>query len=387
MSKTEQPLSRRRLVAGAAVAGLAAVALTPTPTAAVPVPMTGRVRLSEFDGADDDARLDAAMAYVRQQTFRGTPIVLDEARDYRIARAHEVYSGFCLMGVGRPQDQARSSLPIANRVLVRTANAFTLPTGNVFGLCLSDLSLDGTSTSTLLAGRANAVMWTSVLHNLSAQNFGALFGSKAQKLLNTACTFSGWWNINNVRSRAWLVGGSDTNWAFTQCLLDSPTSLLADTEFLAEFSSQSKGTIQNLYVTAEGHSAFRWTGSADRTVVSNSRVEGRNASAPCKGALVRVEGSDVTFRDVWLSYAMASPSATSRDDRGVVHVTGGNVLLDGIDYERATGVAESVPLLYASGGKVRVRNVNGRGFTGKPVVRQARTGLVDADNSVTLVTG
>ena len=83
---------------------------------------------------------------------------------------------------------------------------------------------------------------------------------------------------------------------------------------------------------------------------------------------------------------MANPGATGRNDGGVVHVSGGDVLMDGIDYERARGVAESVPLLYVSGGKARVRNVTGRGFSGKPVVRQTRAGLIDADSSVTVVT-
>ena len=385
---TPTTFPRRRMVAGiGAVAAAATVLVVPRAEAAPSVPTVGQLRLAEFDGVDDDARLDAAIAYARAQTMRGIPIVLDEPRDYRISRPHEVFSGFCLTGSARPQDQARSSMPIANRVLVRTDAAFTLPKGNTFGICLQNLSLDGSSSSTLLAGRSDAVLWTSVFRDLSAQNFGSLFGSISQKLLNTACTFDGWWNINNVRSRAWVLGGSDTTIIPSMMLIDSPPALLGDTQFLIEFSSQSKMPMQNLYVSAEGHSAARWTGGSDRTVVSGGRFEGRNAGAPCKGALIRIEGSDVTLRDCWLAYAMAAPSATGRNDAGVVHVTGGSVLLDGIDYERASGVAESVPLLYASGGRVRVRNVNGRGFSGKPVVRQAKAGLIDADSSVTVVTG
>jgi hypothetical protein len=277
-------------------------------------------------------------------------------------------------------------LPIGNRINIRTNGPwFTLPGGETFGVSFANLSLDGTTSASLIGG-GSGVLWTSNFHNISAQNFGNLFGSPSSKLLNTACTFSGTWNVNNVRNRAWFTGGSDTNFAFTQLLLDSPGSLLGPTQYLAEFDSQSKSAFQHLYVTAEGHAAFRFSGDADRSVMTNSRIEGRNAGSPSPGALVRVEGSDVTFRDCWLSYAMAKPSATGRNDGGVVHVSGGDVLMDGIDYERASGVAESVPLLYVSGGKARVRNVTGRGFSGKPVVRQTRAGLIDADSSVTVVT-
>lgn len=387
MKNDSSAIARRRLVL-AGLAGAAVVAGVPTEAAAAPTGEFGWSKnLSTFDGSTDDAKLTAAMAYIKSLPNRGVTIVLDEAKTYTFSQPQQLFSGFSLSGPYRTQDQARSTMPVGNRINVRTSGPwFTLPAGQTFGVSLANLSLDGTATSALVGG-GSGVLWTSVFHNISAQNFGCLFGSSASKLLNTACTFSGWWNVNNVQSRAWVVGGSDTNFAFTQCLLDSPTSLLGPTQFLAEFSSQSKGTIQNVYVTAEGHAAFRWTGGADRTVVSTSRIEGRNAGAPSPGALCRVEGSDVTFRDCWLSYAMANPTATGRNDSGVVHVSGGNVLLDGIDYERATGVSEAVPLLYASGGRVRVRNVYGRGFSGKPVVRQAVSGLIDADDSVTVTTG
>jgi len=84
---------------------------------------------------------------------------------------------------------------------------------------------------------------------------------------------------------------------------------------------------------------------------------------------------------------MSDPAATGRSDAGYVHATSGSVLLDGITTARATGVGESVPILYASGGKHIVRNVRAQGYTGRPVVRQAVAGLIDADSSVTVVTG
>jgi hypothetical protein len=90
----------------------------------------------------------------------------------------------------------------------------------------------------------------------------------------------------------------------------------------------------------------------------------------------------VTLRDCWLAYAMASPGTHT----GVGQADGGSVLIDGCTYERATGVAESVPFFAATAGNHIVKNMRTLGFTGKPVVRITGTATVDADSSVTVVT-
>ena len=86
---------------------------------------------------------------------------------------------------------------------------------------------------------------------------------------------------------------------------------------------------------------------------------------------------------------MASPATTGRDDAGVIHAVAGSMLIDGCTYSRATGVDMNVPFFYASGGSHIIRNVRAYGFTGgnKPVVRQATAGLINADDTVTVVTG
>ena len=67
--------------------------------------------------------------------------------------------------------------------------------------------------------------------------------------------------------------------------------------------------------------------------------------------------------------------------------TGGEALWDGINYDRATGVAQTVPLIYANGGKVRVRNVftvaGGGAWTALPVVKRAGWATYNLDDTVT----
>jgi hypothetical protein len=209
-----------------------------------------------------------------------------------------------------------------------------------------------------------------------------VLGSSTTPLLNTACTLDGWWNVNNVRDRAFHLGGSDTFVKPSQMLLDSPAGMLPASGFLLSLHDQSKGEVSGLYCTAEGHSGLLLRGGSGVTVRGNV-VEGRNADAPCNGALVRIEGGTWLLRDNVLNYAMADPAATGRDDGGVVHVAAGTVLVDGVFHDPATGVGEDVPLVHVTAGRVRVRNVMA---ATRPVVRQAAPGLVDADDTVRVVT-
>lgn len=377
--------TRRSLLAGAAASVTGVGVAASGPAAAVPAVATPEVPLSAFVGFTDDDRLSGFMSWAAAQTMRGITVVLDEARAYTFARQQPLYSGFSIRGSGRPQDQARSSMPVGQRVDVRTPGGwFTLAQPQTFGVSIQGLSIDGSPGSRLVEGHPSHVLWTSVFRDLSVQNAGGVLGSSGQKLLNTACCVDGWWNVNNVRDRAFHLGGSDTNVKPSEMLLDSPSTLMPASGYLMSFESQSKGEISGLYVTAEGHSGLSLSGGRGVRVLNNT-IEGRNAGAPSPGALVRISGGAWWFRDNVLNFAMTDPGATGRDDKGVVHITSGQVLLDGISYEKADAASTTTPLVYAASGQVRIRNVFAEGF--RPTVRQATEGLIDADDTVVVVTG
>ncbi|MFD1825863.1 MULTISPECIES: hypothetical protein [Mumia] len=351
--------------------------------------MPTELPLSSFSGVDDDARLAAFMTYAAAQTYKGTTVVLDEDRTYTFNNQQPLYSGFSIRGAIRPGDQNRSGHPSSNLIQVRTTGGwFYLNQAQTFACAFQGLTIDGTASNRLIEGHSSRVLWTSSFRDITSVNAAGVLGSSTQQLLMTACSGDGYWNINNVRNRGLALGGSDCRFNFSMCLLDSPTALLPDTAFLASFEYLSKTNLQNFYVTAEGHSAFSITGTGDFVSFVDCAIEGRNAGAPCKGSLIRLTGDTrVTVRDTWLAYAMSDPTATGRNDAGFVHATNGSVLLDGCVVEHASGVAESTPILYASGGKHIVRNMRAIGFTGKPVVKQTTAGLIDADSTVTVVTG
>jgi hypothetical protein len=345
-------------------------------------------RLSDFSGANDDARLTAAMSYCKAQTYKGITILLDEAKTYQFYDKQPLYSGFSIMGAFQPHDQDRSGNPTTHEINVQTSGGwFYLNQSQTFSCSFVGLSLNGPASTRLVDGHASNVLWTSTFRDITAVNMGNVLGSEAVKLLNTAIVLDGFWNVNNIEERAWVLGGSDSRLAFSMALIDSPDEAgFAGADYLLEYSSQSKSPTQNIYLTAEGihQGIYIGSGSSEHLTFTDCTIEGRNASSPSNGRLVNIQGTNsiVTFRDCWFAYAMANPGTHT----GVIQASGGQVLLDGCVYERATGVAESVPFFHATAGKHIVKNIRALGFSGKPVVRQTGTATITVDDTVTLVT-
>lgn len=349
------------------------------------------VPLSSFAGADDDARLDAFMSWAKAQTFRGAICQLDEMRTYVFNQHHQLYSGFAIQGAMRPQDQGRSSMPIGQLVKMRTVGGvFVLGSAQTFGCSFSNLSLDGSADSCLIEGDPSKVLWTTVFRDISCQNAGGVLGTSAQRLLLTACTVDGWWNVNNVQDRGLAIGGSDFYFQPSMFLLDTGPTLIPPSGYLASFEYLSNAFISNIYCTAQGHSALKIAGgSGDNSMFIDRCVfEGRNSIDHCPGALIRMSGGQVQISKSRFAFAMQDPAATGNGDLGVIHQTGGHLTVDGCTYERDTGTPDSVPFLYVTGGHARVRNIIRAGpWTYKPQVRQAVAGLIDADSSVNVITG
>ncbi len=78
----------------------------------------------------------------------------------------------------------------------------------------------------------------------------------------------------------------------------------------------------------------------------------------------------------------------SKTNVGPIYVTAhSKVDCHGTTYDRATGVSQEVPLIYASGGKVRVRNTftaaKGGVWTALPIVKRAGSAVYNVDDTVT----
>jgi hypothetical protein len=128
-------------------------------------------------------------------SFKGRTLVLDEVRDYTFTQQQILYTGFSIRGPFRPQDQARGSMPIGNRIRLRMTGGakgwFRQPNGNIFGVSMTNMSIDGDASSYLVEGNASGVLWTSVFRDISVQNALGALGKEIATLS------SGWMSFSN----------------------------------------------------------------------------------------------------------------------------------------------------------------------------------------------
>jgi len=144
-----------------------------------------------------------------------------------------------------------------------------------------------------------------------------------------------------------------------------------------------KTDVGKVYITADNNWRGLWCRSNScKLNFFGGEYEGRNSGVPCAGNLIRVDAGNVAFFGPWIAYGMSAPATT---EHGLIEVTGGNVLIYR-PYYGLGNTAETVPMVYCSGGQVEVRSAASDGtWSGLPRVQQAGTGTLAGDSSVTVV--
>lgn len=347
----------------------------------------------QFAGVDDDATFQNLLTYAAAQTYK--PTIRFRHGVTNLTQTVTPYTGMKLVGAGNnvAVEQVRTNDPYASRVNVNLAAGsylFNLPAGNVYGIVVQGIAWDGDSGSSWIGSTNGGVVWTSVFRDLSFNDFYSVLGKYSQKLLNNACLFDGYWNINNSHHAAVTVGGSDSSfWEGTTCLIDSPTSINSSIPFHVFFDFQEKSNVGGLYVTCEqmpGGIRVDGSTSTERLAFYGTRVEGRNDGQPSYGAVMRVEGGTVLLNDCWFAYGLSDPGLTGRSDEGgLLTIQGGNVRINNPTFNFATGKnTSSDPLIYVNGTltpDVTIRNMHVED-SGVPYVRATNGAEIDADDSV-----
>lgn len=357
------------------------------------------VEFSTLTGATDSAKLASFCTSYSTSGNKKPTLLLDELRDYTFTTQQTIFDGFSMVGGGlRAVDQARSVMPIPQKVKIRCTSGngwLKVPNGTIFGIYLQGLSFDATTSSAnrVLEPNSSCVIWYTTLRDIAYQNGPGIMGSTATQQPVDLLFFDGVWNLNNISDCTWNLAGSDCFLNLSGGTIDSPTSIMGATGCLMNFTNMSKTEVSHLYVTAEQHMAMMVTGSNQpELTISNSTIEGRNTTHPSYGCLIRTS-SHLSLNNCKLNFAMSTPASAnggSTLNKGIVHQGGGVLELNGIRYQNATGVATSVPLLYASAADlVMVSNVAGFDTSGsyfKPRIDVPTGTTVINDGSVTVAT-
>lgn len=358
--------------------------------------------LDSFAGGSDDAKLTAAMSYAAAQTH--PPVIQLTNRTYSFATQRILYTGFRLRGVGASSNSELGDANMGCLLNLSTNGPWLYITADAWDCLIQGISAIGTSTTTFLGCDSTHQLRGSTIRDVSFKQFLTVFGTQAQKLLMTTCQLDGYFQMQGTYNGGIHIGGSDNRLFMASGLVDASqaynTAGNAAGQYHFWFDGLDNSMVGPLYITCSGlWGGVHVTGLAYNSGSTGNRgmlwmygltIEGQSASIPCNGAVLRVDGGIVKTRDGYIARGMDNPSAQghSPQDAGVVHVTGGYLLLDGYTYDRCNSVGETVPYVYQSGGTVVVTNTSvattGGAWVGLPRVKSTG-GTMRTDSSVTVI--
>jgi hypothetical protein len=365
----------------------------------------GTVDLDSFPGKTDEDKLTPALAQIAGESYKRA-IRLPAGRIVGpFTQTRKTFPGLKFVGpsdVGWQNVEQGGGVLNQTRVRVNTgigANSWWVGSGQVFNVLFANFACESTNGNSQFIHHpvSSGTLYGSTFDSLGFQAFKHVLGNPADPLALTLCDTSGRWNMTTALGRQIDVAGSDNDlWVGGRCNIGPSGNGKSSGkgEYLVSLRT-GKTNYGGIYITADDQWRALLLQGDSRYQMGNRlhgfRIEGRNAGDASPGALVKVTGGGWDMTGFDLNYAMANPGAYTEADRGYIHQTGGMLHADGITVDRASGVAETVPIVYVSGGETIVRSVKrgtkGGAWTRRPVVAQTRDGLVvDSDPTVEVVT-
>jgi hypothetical protein len=373
----------------------------------------GHILLDDVAGADDDAKLTSALTTAAAATY--PPVIQFSNRQYTFTqRGRTPYEGMRLQGpFGFNNPERNSGTKTSNRLTLNFDSSsdnqgwFHLPTStSLFGVSMDNLVIDGATTQALfLTSASDTALWKNLyIRNLYATDMRGVLGRSGQALCGDAQVFEGAWQINNGYDTAIHLKGSDSTF-LCELQLDSSTSanstggsnghyqMILDFADKLTFAGSTNITCEGgwngVKILGPANPRTSSSNNAGRVWATNWRVEGRNKGAACNGSVIRIEGGALNLHNAWVSYGMVSAATPghSPQDAGIIHMEGGVLHATNLWYDRATGVAETVPFIYNNNGFASNRwaeyTSGGGTWTGVPRYALAGTGTMDTDSTMT----
>lgn len=333
----------------------------------------GRQWLDSFDGADDDAKLSAAITYAGAQTY--PPVIALGNRKYTFNNElGRVYDGFTIEG---PADSWKSSAS-AQRSGCEVSLALTprsgepagywleATTGTIWNWCVRNIYFTGTGSSQFLrakgTGAGGGLLDGCTFHSLQFNGLRSVFGNGSEKCAMQLSNITGHWSIQGCTDTAVRLGGSDNRKLWGDGLnIDSGTAVSGTYHMI--FDYLTKSNVGPIYVNCDsaGWRGIKILGSnqnGDGLTITGAIIEGRNATNPAKGELITIQGGGPVIRDSTIDCGMTAPYS---GDKGMVSIigSGAQAVLDGCTFELASGQdpASLVCVYVGSGARATVRNI------------------------------
>ncbi|QQS17873.1 hypothetical protein IPL68_04395 [Candidatus Saccharibacteria bacterium] len=336
-----------------------------TPSAGVD---DGTRLLDSFAGADDDAKLTAAITW--QQGHSRMPAIRLGSRLHTFNQTRQLYSGLKLIGTpAGPRNLEQSGgvfvptrINLGAAISSGTSSWWVTPGGNLFDIYMADFAVagDGGVSKHQFIDVTTGSLYACQFHALSFNMMRSVFGRKDRKCLITQTLFTGHWTANNLWDTQFMLGGADNNLWMDGYLNIGPSSSPAQTgtyadndyELILIRSVRPMSVLSLCPLSTVGEvsrcpvvpaMAYAFGGAYEGYKSSND-----NLAAP--GTVIRPEGGNGAFFSPSIGQGMQSPDVA---ESGLVHITGGEWAFYSPTFYR-TPAADTVPMIYASGGRVLV---------------------------------
>ncbi|HEX6969483.1 MAG TPA: hypothetical protein VF174_11835 [Micromonosporaceae bacterium] len=324
------------------------------------------VPLDSFDGADDDAKLGAAMAYAAAQT-RPPAIILGNSAYSFSGGPYPYYPGLRLVGsLGHTEREFQTTGP-HTVVTVGGSALFSVPSGGVRSLYISGIQFRAASGSVHFQQPVTDLSSGPIIQDGNWERCGWVGFNTVMHARHLRCSIERTYCNNSTDTPFKLAGADNYYWTTGQSYLSSTAQ--SASSFYVWFTHMSKSIVGPIFITPERATAVRIDGSFGGLVFQGTIFDSANrtATTACQGAAVLITGGrGMVFRDCWFYNNCVNPSATGRSpvDKGQVYIRGSaaDILFNGCSWSGEISgqgwyVPAGTPAIYAATGVTGVKVV------------------------------
>lgn len=318
--------------------------------------------IANFAGANDAAKVQAALTYAAAQTNRPALQVPAGGLDTGTT-SFQMFDGMRIIGAA-PAGVNNVEIDKGKGVGEITPGVWKTQCGSgasslfnssttTFGVSVSYVSFWGTANNQSQIFSSTSNLYSCRFTTLTGFGLKHFFGSPTSKFLMTQAVFTGHWQVNAPWDTQFTLGGSDSSlWQSGYLNIGSSDIAAGAGKPLIIIDWLGKSTLGYVYATCHNDWAgVRFAGGDDYYCYVNGGVyEGISATNLATRPLWDITSGNVTFNGTMLNYV----SGSSGTVQGAVIQSGGKVDMSGIMYKRGTGVADTFPMLYQTGGTARI---------------------------------
>jgi hypothetical protein len=315
----------------------------------------GRVWLDDF--GNTDGAFTSALSTVGADTHPRAIFVSNRSDGYTWSTVNRVPPrGLKIYGPpGFTNPEVNSQQKMNCRVnLTGSGSLFVTSGADNWDQTFADLTFICNAGSSFLGHNGDAFQWKGLkVGNLAQKSGNGLLGTFAEALNCTVFTGFGHIWINGNTDTAVHLKGSDMHPWWTLFADSAVGNAPAGGHAHVMYDFADFTTLGPHYITAEGNwGAIDFLGGSNPLTSSSNNsgavrmfgltATGRNPTAPCNGAPVRVKGGIVMLIGGEIAWGMSNPAAMGRSptDTGLIMQTGGVLHVDGMRTDRSADVLE-----------------------------------------------